>query len=160
MVMGGTSAIQLADRLGGRDGGELALALILTGLAVLAIALFFLERHRRRRRDARAVADEWRARVMMEELCPHGWQAQITLYGAGAPVPADAPPARVPQVSLDWTEFRQEGEGMERVAVERRVWAPSIPDALQAMVQDRRTDMTLEEIERRLEGDGAADAGD
>jgi hypothetical protein len=156
--MGGILAIQLADRLGGRNGGVLAYALTLAALVLLAIAVVLWERRRRRRRRARAVGDEWRARVMMEELCPHGWQAQITLYGVGAPVPPGAPPARVPQVSLDWTEFRQEGEGVERVAVVRRVWAPSIPDALQAMVEDRCTDITLEEIERGLESDDAAEA--
>ena len=36
---------------------------------------------------ARPVTDQWQALAVMGELCPHGWQAQITLYGWGAPVP-------------------------------------------------------------------------
>ena len=81
----------------------------------------------------------------MGELCPHGWQAEITLYGWGAPVPADAPPSRVPLVELEWTQFDEEPG---RIAVARRVWAPTISDALQSMVEDRRTDLTLEQIEQ------------
>jgi len=35
-----------------------------------------------------------------------------------------------------------------RVAVVRRVWAPTVGEALQVMVDDRRTDLALERIER------------
>ena len=80
----------------------------------------------------------------MGELCAHGWQAQITLYGWGAPVPSDAPPSRVPLVELEWKQFEEDSE---RIAVARRVWAPTISEALEAMVEDRRTDMTFEQIE-------------
>lgn len=37
----------------------------------------------------------------------------------------------------------------------RRVWAPTIGEALDAMVADRRTDETLEEIEQGAAADGA-----
>ena len=37
-----------------------------------------------------------------------------------------------------------------RVAVARHVWAPTIGDALQAMVDDRSTDITLEQIEHAV----------
>jgi hypothetical protein len=39
--------------------------------------------------------------------------------------------------------------------VMRRVWAPSIAEALDAMVADRRTDLALEQIEMRATLDGA-----
>jgi hypothetical protein len=121
---------------------------VMTGACVL-IGLYLRRRHRR----PKPVADQWQALAVMGELCPHGWQAQITLYGWGAPVPEDAPPSRVPLVELEWKQFDEEPG---RVAVARRVWAPTIGDALQSMVEDRRTDIALEEIERAADGDGDA----
>ena len=59
---------------------------------------------------------------------------------------------RVGGVALDWTEL-QDASG--RPAVMRRVWAPTIGDALDAMVADRRTDETLEQIEQGAVADGA-----
>jgi hypothetical protein len=109
-------------------------------LACVAIGLYL----RRRQRRPKPVADQWQALVVMGELCPHGWQAQITLYGWGAPVPADAPPSRAPLVELEWTQYDEPGH----VAVARRVWAPTISQALQAMVDDRQTDIALEQIEQ------------
>lgn len=79
----------------------------------------------------------------MSELCPYGWRAQITLFGPGERLPAEAPAGS--QVALDWAELESERRD---VAVVRRVWARSIAEALEAMVADRRTDETLEEIER------------
>jgi hypothetical protein len=110
-------------------------------LAAVLIAMYLRRRHRR----PKPVADQWQALAVMGELCPHGWQAQITLYGWGAPVPADAPSSRVPLVELEWRLFEEESG---RVAVARRVWAPTIEQALQLMVEDRRTDLALEQIER------------
>jgi hypothetical protein len=121
---------------------------VMTGACVL-IGLYLRRRHRR----PKPVADQWQALAVMGELCPHGWQAQITLYGWGAPVPEDAPPSRVPLVELEWKQFDEEPG---RVAVARRVWAPTIGEALQSMVEDRRTDIALEEIERAADGDGDA----
>jgi hypothetical protein len=115
--------------------------------ACVAIGIYL----RRRQRRPKPVADQWQALAVMGELCPHGWQAQITLYGWGAPVPDDAPPSRVPLVELEWKQFDEEPG---RVAVARRVWAPTIGEALQSMVDDRRTDIALEQIERD------ADAGE
>ena len=106
---------------------------------------------RRRRRRPPPVDDQWRALAVMGELCPYGWQAQVTLYGWGAPVPDDAPPSRVPLVALEWTQYAEEPG---RIAVARRVWAPTISDALELMVEDRRTDVALEEIEREGWWDG------
>jgi hypothetical protein len=123
---------------------------VMTGACVL-IGLYLRRRHRR----PKPVADQWQALAVMGELCPHGWQAQITLYGWGAPVPEDAPPSRVPLVELEWKQFDEEPG---RVAVARRVWAPTIGQALQSMVEDRRTDIALEEIERAADGDGDGDA--
>ncbi len=121
---------------------------IIAALVVLsgAIAIYL----RRRSRRPGPVADQWQALTVMGELCPHGWQAQITLYGWGAPVPDDAPPSRVPLVELEWMQFEDESG---QVAVARRVWAPTIPEALQIMVEDRRTDITLEAIEQAAAGE-------
>lgn len=116
---------------------------------VLASALIVVHLRRRNRRD-KPVSDQWRALAVMGELCPHGWQAQITLYGWGAPVPSDAPASRVPLVELEWKQFDEEPG---RIAVVRRAWAPSIERALQTMVEDRRTDLTLEQIEQEAAGD-------
>ena len=138
----------------GEQGGNLRapayetflLALVIAAMTVacVLIAIYLRRRHLR----PKPVGDEWQALAVMGELCAHGWQAQITLYGWGAPVPADAPPARAPLVELEWKQFDEESG---RVAVARRVWAPSISEALQSMVEDRRTDIALEEIERSVE---------
>ncbi len=118
---------------------------VMTGACVL-IGVYLRRRHRR----PKPVADQWQALAVMGELCPHGWQAQITLYGWGAPVPDDAPPSRVPLVELEWKQFDEEPG---RVAVARRVWAPTIDEALQSMVDDRRTDIALEQIEQAADAD-------
>ncbi len=118
-----------------------ALVILLLALVCVPIALYL----RRRGRRVKPVSDQWQALAVMGELCPHGWQAQITLYGWGAPIPDDAPPARAPLVELEWKQFDEEPG---RVAVARRVWAPTIERALQVMVDDRRTDLALEQIEQ------------
>jgi hypothetical protein len=136
--------------IGSYRGGHVEASNYETFLIVLAIvvmaagcgAIFVYLRRLYRR--PKPVADQWQALAVMGELCAHGWQAQITLYGWGAPVPADAPPSRVPLVELEWKQFEEDSE---RVAVARRVWAPTIGEALEAMVEDRRTDMTFEQIE-------------
>jgi hypothetical protein len=121
--------------------------IVVMTLACVLISLYLRRRHRR----PKQVADQWQALAVMGELCPHGWQAQITLYGWGAPVPEDAPPSRVPLVELEWKQFDEESG---RVAVVRRVWAPTIGEALQSMIEDRRTDLTLEQIERAAADEG------
>ena len=92
----------------------------------------------------------------MSELCPHGWRAQVTLFGSSDQVPPDAgdgPPVPAPaRVALDWAELE---DSTGRPAVVRRVWAPTIAEALEAMVADRRTDETLEQIEHGATADGA-----
>jgi hypothetical protein len=136
--------------MGSYRGGHVEASNYETLLIVLAIVVMaagcgaiFLYLRRLYRRP-KPVADQWQALAVMGELCAHGWQAQITLYGWGAPVPADAPPSRVPLVELEWKQFEEDSE---RIAVARRVWAPTISEALEAMVEDRRTDMTFEQIE-------------
>jgi hypothetical protein len=124
---------------------------IVAVIVVLVAASAAIGLHlRRRARRPSPVADHWQALTVMGELCPHGWQAQITLYGWGAPVPDDAPPSRVPLIELEWMQFEEESG---HIAVARRVWAPTIAEALQTMVEDRRTDITLEEIEAAAHGD-------
>jgi hypothetical protein len=107
---------------------------------------------RRKRRRARAAANvESRSRALMSELCPQGWRAQITLFGPGDAMPPDAPTGDRARVALDWAELEDDSG---RVAVVRRVWAPTIAEALDAMVADRRTDETLEQIEQGAVADG------
>jgi hypothetical protein len=120
---------------------------VIAGMIVaMALAAVLIALHlRRRARRPVPVEDEWRALAVMGELCPHGWEAQITLRGWGAPVPDDAPPSRTPLVGLEWKQFDEESE---RVIVARRVWAHSIGEALDLMVVDRRTDIELERIEQ------------
>jgi hypothetical protein len=129
-----------------------ALGLLLLNLIVPRVR-GALRRWRTGRRRARAVAvAELRARALMSELCPHGWRAQITLFESSEEPDSDGPPGERSRVALDWVEI--EGES-GRAAVMRRVWAPTIAEALEAMVADRRTDETLEQIEQGAVADGA-----
>ncbi len=121
----------------------LLVLLLIAAMAVASVVMFIYLGRRNKRSEP--VVDQWRALAVMGELCPHGWQAQINLYGWDAPMPSDAPPSRVPLVELEWKQFSDE---FGRVAVTRRVWAPTIGEALQLMVDDRRTDITLEQIEQ------------
>ncbi len=123
---------------------------LIVAMAVACVLIaIYLRRHHQR---PKPVADEWSALAVMGELCPHGWQAQITIHGSDAQVPADAPSSPASRVELEWKQYEDEPV---QVAVARRVWAPTIPQALQTMVEDRRTDHTLEQIER-----SAAEEGD
>ncbi len=151
-----SGAIALAS---GVQGGHakatdaLLAALVIAALAALGGALLWF--FQRRPRRPKPVNDQWGALAVMGELCPHGWDAQITLYGWGAPVPPDAPPARAPLVALEWKQYDEGVDGEPgRVVVARRVWAPTIDHALQSMVDDRRTDIALEEIERAAGEEG------
>src|ERR1700761_1590163 len=130
-------------------------ALVIVALALVAAGLIFYLRRRPQR--IAPVNDQWRALAGMGEKGPHGWRAQITLYGWGAPVPPDAPPARVPLVELEWKQFDEEPG---RVVVARRVWAATIEKALQRRVDDRRTDVTLEQIEQAAADDDELRWGD
>jgi len=122
---------------------SLLVGLLIAALTVVGLAIFiYLRRHPRRRKR---VADQWGALAVMGELCPHGWQAEIKVYGWGAPVPEDAPPSRTPLVELEWQQFDEEPG---KIVVTRRVWSPTIDGALQAMVEDRQTDVNLEQIEQ------------
>ena len=121
-------------------------------IAMMATAcVVMLRYHARRERRPKPVTDQWQALAVVGELCPHGWRAHIKLRGLGAPVAADSPPSRVPLVELEWKQFDNEPG---RVVVTRRVWAPTIGEALQTMVDDRRTDATFEQIERAAVRDG------
>jgi hypothetical protein len=104
------------------------------------------------RRFRMSANGEWRARAMMDELCPHGWRAEITLFGEAEQLPSDhrGDPRR--RVALDWTEFEDDSG---RPAVVRRVWAATVGEALEAMVADRRTDETLQQIEQGALAEGA-----
>jgi hypothetical protein len=140
----------------------LALLVFIVVVAVLVVPLLELLVSRSRsglrfwrgkRRRARAAANaELRARALMSELCPHGWRAQLTLFEIGDEELRAAPNGALNRVALDWMELEPESG---RPAVMRRVWAPTINEALDAMVADRRTDETLEQIEHGAAADGA-----
>jgi hypothetical protein len=123
-----------------------ALVIVAMGVGCGLISVYL----RREARRPRPVTDQWQALAVMGELCPHGWQAHITLYGWGAPMPADAPPSQIPPVELEWKQFDEEpGE----IVVARRVWAATIGEALQRMVDDRKTDIQIEQIEQAVAAD-------
>jgi hypothetical protein len=153
MSASGTSLVIASGVQGGHlhaSTSETLLILLLIavlGLVAVPLTIYLQRRHRR----PKQVRDQWQALTVMGELCPHGWQAQITLRGWGAPVPDDAPAARAPLVELEWQQFEEESG---RVVVARRVWAHTIGDALQTMVDDRHTDLALEQIERDAAEDG------
>jgi hypothetical protein len=127
------------------------LELLAVGAVLLVLAGLLLSREVRRWRNAHPPdSDEVRARALMGELCPNGWQAQMTLYDSGASVPPEAPQFEGGLVALDWAELPA---GDEEPPAPRRVWAPTIADALAAMVDDRRTDEVLERIERSANAD-------
>jgi hypothetical protein len=135
---------------------ETLLIVFAIALLLFACVLIFIHLHRSRQRE-RSVTDQWQALAVMGELCAHGWQAQITLYGSGAPVPADAPASRVPLVELEWKQYEEDSE---HVAVARRLWAPTISEALQMMVEGRRTDLVFEEIEQAAGDEGKQSLSD
>jgi hypothetical protein len=116
---------------------------LIVGLAAVGVAIVVVYGRRGSRR-APLVTDQWSALTLMNELCPHGWQADITAYGGSAPLPDDAPDAGPPRVSVEWRLYEH---GSERVVVERRVSSSTIVGALQKMVDDRRLDVELERIE-------------
>jgi hypothetical protein len=162
LVQFGTAHLQAARGSVVEPLLALGVALSAGTLVFLAVALIVTRsrrfaRHRRdgrRRRELRdAASAEQRARALMSELCPHGWRAQVTLFGSDQERRLAGPDRDSDRVALDWAEYE---DARGRVAVERRVWAPTIAEALDAMVADRRTDETLEEIERGAVGDGGA----
>jgi hypothetical protein len=129
-----------------------AIAVEILGRVAPRVRSAFRARLHKRRRVRAAANGERRARALMSELCPHGWRAQITLFESSDVMPPDAPACDRARVALDWAEFEDESG---RIAVVRRVWAPTIAEALEAMVADRRTDETLEQIEQGALADGA-----
>ena len=127
------------------------LELAAVGAVLLILAGLLLSREIRRWRAAHPPdSDEVRARAVMGELCPNGWQAQITMYGSSVSAPPDAPHFEGGLVAIDWSELPAADEDPPPP---RRVWAPTISDALAAMVEDRRTDEVLERIERSVNAD-------
>lgn len=121
-------------------------------ILAMAVACLPISRYiRRRSQRPKPVANQWQALAAMSELGARGWRARINLYGSGAPAPVDAPPSRVPLVELEWTQF---DEGCEHLLAARRLWAPTIGEALQRMVDERRTDIVLEQIERAADREG------
>jgi hypothetical protein len=127
------------------------LELVLVGAVLLVLAGLLLARELKRwRARHRPHSHEVRARAVMGELCPNGWQAQLTLYGSGSVAPAGSSKHGGELVAVDWSELP--GDSGE-LPPTRRVWAATITDALAAMVQDRRTDEVLERIERSAGAD-------
>ena len=107
--------------------------------------------HRGRRLRA-AATSEMRSRMQMDELCPHGWQAQIIVFSRAEDLPPEAPDPERVRVALDWAQLEL-GVSPETIVV-RRVWAESVTQALEAMVADRTTDETLQGIELHALAEG------
>jgi hypothetical protein len=128
------------------------LVLLVLGQVVPRAKRALRSRIARRRRRLAAAGAELRARVMMDELCPYGWRAQITLDGTAEEQSDDTPERHRDRVALEWTAFEDE---RSRVVVVRRVCAPTLSEALDAMVADRRTDETLQRVEQAALADGA-----
>jgi hypothetical protein len=137
--------------VGGARGALVApvvVAAVVAGLAALVVPLLGVavagSGHRIRiwRRRRSAACAERRARAMMSEMCPAGWRARITLQGE----------VSAARVAVEWAELSADGE---QPVVSRRVWGETIDEALDAMVADRRTDLTLEWIERDAVAHGA-----
>jgi hypothetical protein len=120
-----------------------AVAVPLIGVATLNSGLSLRAWRSRRRRRRAIPGSEMRVRALMSELCPHGWRAQITVEAADG---------ERQRVAVEWAELSaRDGQPL----VSRRVWGSTIGEALDAMVCDRRTDETLERIERGAVADGA-----
>jgi hypothetical protein len=139
------AALAIAAATGG-------LALVVLGPTVPRARRAVRSRIAGRRQLIAAANAELRARAAMDELCPYGWSAQITLVPAFEASHGDTPDRRRDWVALDWTAFEDESSG---VGIERRVWAATIAQALEAMVADRRTDETLQHVEQDALADGA-----
>src|ERR1700676_2996325 len=110
------------------------LELVLVAGVLLVLAGLVLSRELRRWRAWRQPhSDEVRARAVMGELCPNGWQAQLTLYGNAQAAPPGAPRVGGALVAVDWSELPG---ASDEPPMMRRVWAPTIADGLAAMVED------------------------
>ena len=146
------AAIRSGASFAGRSLAVVAqLELVLVGGMLLVLAGLLLSRELRRWRGEHPPhSEEVRARALMGELCPNGWQAQLTLYGSGQFAPPGAPASDGSLVAVDWSELPDDGD---ELPVKRRVWAATIADGLAAMVEDRRTDEVLERIERSANAD-------
>ncbi len=119
---------------------------MLVGAVLLVLAGLLLSRELRRWRSReRPHSHEVRARAVMGELCPNGWQARFTLHSSTAAASGAAPAPPGALVAVDWSELP--GEDGEPAPM-RRVWAANIAEGLDAMVEDRRTDEVLERIEQ------------
>jgi hypothetical protein len=132
--------------------GAIALLIAIPLVAAVAGTLLatgarrLLRRRRRATTELRGAADfEARLRAAMSELCPNGWRAYVTVFGAEDELPPDAPSGQRSRVALDWAELDVDGND---AVIVRRVWAGTVAEAMEAMVADRRTDETLEQIER------------
>jgi hypothetical protein len=125
------------------DRSPLGVILIILGLALIGGLILIAQRRRRQR--PRRVTDYWSTLIVMGELCPHGWQAEITFHGTGAPIPDEDLPSRSSPVAVEWKLYEHASKD---IALERRVSAETIDDALHRMVDDRRLDLALEEIEQ------------
>ncbi len=137
---------------GSAPASETALIVCATVVMALACALVLYHQRRRRARHAEPVGDQWQALAVMGELCPDGWQAQITLQGSSPPELAEARSSRGRDglVELEWTQF----VGTPR-ALPSNATSPLRRSAARCRRWSRTgaLDMALEQIERAA-GDG------
>jgi hypothetical protein len=143
----GALSVTIAATGSGTLGVLAQLELLAAGAVLLALAVLLLSRELRHLRGRRRLAEdpEIHARAMMEELCAGAWQAQITLYSASG-IPPEAPASSAGLVSVAWVELGAD-EDEDDEPIVRRLWAPTIAEGLEAMIEDRRADELLEQIE-------------
>ena len=107
--MGGRLILACGDCAGVNpppDRSPLGVILIILGLGLIGGLMLMAQRRRRQR--PRRVTDYWSTLVVMGELCPHGWQAEITLRGTGAPGPDEDLPSRSAPVAVEWKLYAHE----------------------------------------------------
>jgi hypothetical protein len=146
--MGGSLVLACGDCAAAHPPPEsrpLAVFFLIALLLVLGALILLVQRRRKRR--PRTVSDRWSALAVMGELCPQGWQAEITVRGSGAPLPPDAPRGPRPPVAVEWKIYE---EASGEVTLTRRVWAETVEQALQKMVEERHLDLELEQIEQSV----------
>ena len=105
--VGAVPASSLAAAVSSRGlatAAQLELAAVGAVLLVLA-GLLLVREVRQWRRERPPDSDEVRARAVMGELCPNGWQAQLTLYGSSVSAPPEAPRFEGGLVAIDWSEL-------------------------------------------------------
>jgi hypothetical protein len=125
------------------EGDPFIVIALIVAVVVIGGGMLFWQR--RRRHPPPPVTDQWSAMVAMGELCPTGWQAEIKLHGGGEPPSTDPFSSNPSPIVVEWMLYEH---GSDRIAIRRRVSVDTLDQAMQAMVDDRRLDVMLGQIEQ------------